>query len=806
MKRICFGTYAKILLLCTSDGIMKIDLVGAILRSVGSCQMTSNAVNGLLDCRTGLPNGKGKNSLGNVIANAGTADIGEVSDYFSEEVVKRFIDPNRRRLLYCAIRTLIIEDDTIYEDTVVDLVNGTTKKALRTQSRLVLSHFLAGVFLYTVTVNNKVGVDTIPSITDEYVTSFAKESETIGFMPPRPSKTTLAGNKALFDEYLNRLQDFYGTVKTLLFQDTLMDFYDMYLPNDIALPSNVWFNIENETKHKFNRRLFMSSTTVLSAIGVTDLIHISNFLILKGTGGLGKSMMIRHLLLDAIKSFPSLSLVPIFVPLKEYRSFGGSLSEYIYSILKDRCESISEETYVNALKDGSFILLLDGIDEIDRNHSERFEKELNTFADKYPNNYYIMSSRPFHTFVSFARFITVELCPFTKEQALALIDKLDYEPEQPEVKAKFRTLLDSSLFYTHRSFVEIPLLLTIMLMTFKYFAEVPSKMHLFYRQAFLVLFRMHDSSKGAYTREFRSGLDVDAFSNLFSEICFRSYCDDKYEFMHTEFVLYFQASVQSAKLDIRITADDFLHDLCTCLCIMYDEGSKYHFVHRSFQEYFAALFMSRQSEDFLRKLGGFYEGRARSRLDQHIYGFQDDSTFSMLYDIMPDKVEAYVFVPFLEALIDECNNGDGYWTFLEKLYPHITYEINTSNSGTDMDSNSFIFGFIYDLTDIMYGEGYGTSDIPYDDMFVTALELPEAGWVESHEYSGDVWPIDGGVGWRLEIDVKQLRRLGRMHSDILELLDDDLFIYKTQYFYARHLLDELKAKHKSRQNDLLDLL
>jgi hypothetical protein len=345
-----------------------------------------------------------------------------------------------------------------------------------------------------------------------------------------------------------------------------------------------------------------------------------------------------------------------------------------------------------------------------------------------------------------------------------------------------------------------------MLMTFKYFAEVPSKMHLFYREAFLVLFRWHDATKEAYTREFRSGLDVDAFSNLFAEVCFRSYRDEKYEFMHTEFSTYFDASVKSAKLDICITADDFLYDLCTCLCIMYDEGGKYHFVHRSFQEYFAALFMSRQSEEFLRRLVSFYENRVGKRRRNFNINYQGDTTFSMLYDIMQDKVEAFIIVPFLERLIEKCDAGDGYWTFLETLYPTITYEVNTADSHSDMDSNSFIFGFIYNLTDIMYGEGYGTGDLPYHESLVTAVELPEEGWVYSRDYEGDFWPIDEGIGWKLEMDVRQVRRLSGMYGDILSSLDDDDFIYKQQYLYARQLLNELKTKHQTRQDDLLDLL
>ena len=34
--------------------------------------------------------------------------------------------------------------------------------------------------------------------------------------------------------------------------------------------------------------------------------------------------------------------------------------------------------------------------------------------------------------------------------------------------------------------------------------------------------------------------------------------------------------------------DNFLFDVCHSACLMYEEGQNYHFLHRSFQEYFFA--------------------------------------------------------------------------------------------------------------------------------------------------------------------------------------------------------------------------
>jgi hypothetical protein len=59
-----------------------------------------------------------------------------------------------------------------------------------------------------------------------------------------------------------------------------------------------------------------------------------------------------------------------------------------------------------------------------------------------------------------------------------------------------------------------------MLLTFEQFAEVPLKMHVFYREAFEVLAKRHDASKGAYKRALKTGLSVDALQTTLPNCAF----------------------------------------------------------------------------------------------------------------------------------------------------------------------------------------------------------------------------------------------------------------------------------------------
>ena len=94
-----------------------------------------------------------------------------------------------------------------------------------------------------------------------------------------------------------------------------------------------------------------------------------------------------------------------------------------------------------------------------------------------------------------------------------------------------------------------------------------------------------------------------------------------------------------------VTPRDFLLDLTDNLCIMYHEGEKYYFIHRSFQEYFAAVHFASGYDAKLQKVGNFFE-----KMQHRSY---TDRTFEMLYDMIPEKVERYIFFPYLKNLIEK---------------------------------------------------------------------------------------------------------------------------------------------------------
>ena len=598
-----------------------------------------------------------------------------------------------------------------------------------------------------------------------------------------------------YRSYLNNTYEKYNKMKTLLYNDAPVEFYNFYICNNIT--QKIYTK-----KNNYHTKIIENSTA--------QLLHAcSNFILISGTGGLGKSMMMRHLLLDSIKHFDTFGKIPVFIPLKDYGDSYDGLLDYIFEKFEGLGGAKTLDSLSKLLSRGSCLLLFDGLDEIKSDCRKKFEHDLDFFADKYTDNMFVISSRPAGTFISLHRFTVLDLCPFTKEQALSLIEKLDFRPDEPAIKANFRNELDNTLFRTHMEFTENPLLLTIRLMTYEQFAEVPSKMHIFYREAYITLSQKHDASKGAYKRVLKTGLTADRFADFFAEFCARSYRDEKFEFTDILFDQYFNSLHERMKEPHRVTASDFRDDLVENMCLMFYENGKYHFTHRSFQEYFCALYFSKQKDKTLKAIGDFFENKNRRHYS--------DKAFNMLYDMIPEKIEEYIFSPFLQSLFKMCDIKGGYWTFLEELYPILYYESGETNVWIENEPNSFIYNSIIKIQDIAATLDF--DELPQDDRYLTEefvcldsdyessdyepnslISMDEVPWEYKQEFEDPEI-----VGSLYEIDIASILENPQEHEDTIHLLESDDFPIKAEFLAVRAYMQELIDKEQTIGDDLFDL-
>lgn len=834
---LCFGTYASILKCCCPDDVINRALVSAIVASIdpdnryGDKNDNTSAFR-LLTCQANFPHLQYDPSIGAmrsqdgalscVVALARSKSTADVAEEF--DPVLNMMDADMKKAAVGALFDLIRNDASLEanrRETFAQCM-GTTAAEIVTADKVNLRFFLAGLFLYTVLTNENTTpaakscvaeireggfIDQyrdfeIEFISDDDAQAQIGETAPLSSAPVAATVTTEASETAdtvatesCITDYLAALKDKYNTIKTLLYYEEPHPFYDFYVCNTVVKRTPT----TDTTGYPFRFKEIENATPAV--IGEMD-----QYPILAAYGGMGKSMMMRHFLLTAVNEYQENGKIPVFIQLKDYQG-GSSPDDLLYHIYNASLGVQSEmllEQFIDLLNAGRILVLLDGLDELGSAYQADFETALDRFIDSYPGNQYVMSSRPFTDFISYGRFTIWHLSSFSNEQALELIDKLEFRPDDPTVKEKFVQALNDRLFETHHDFVSNPLLLTIMLMTFGQIAEVSPRMHIFYRDAYAVLSQKHDASKGAFKRQLKTGLSSEQFADYFAEFCARSYTDEKYEMTEDEAKKYFYDLNERRKHpEMTATATDFLYDLCANMCLMFMESGKYHFTHRSFQEYFCALFFSKQKDKNLQRIGDFFE---KKRI--HFFATQ---TFEMLYDMIPEKVEEYIFMPYLDSLIDACEKGDDYWTYLEQMYPRVYYSVENGVTSIDsLDSRSFIGSFISQHIDTSWNHAY-IAEVPrYEQFLENQLVLLDDGdMVDIDELEQDYIDEHGLpeiVAYSYMFDIQTIRANPDSFKDLIEIIFRDDFPPMEEYQAFMKYRAELHERFDDEPENLFDYL
>jgi len=622
-----------------------------------------------------------------------------------------------------------------------------------------------------------------------------------------------------FKAYLDAGSSYYSTKKTLLYAEKPHPFYELYVCNDIKY-----------RKFRFTGTRDPKTEKTISNATIATLEAESKYIIIEGIGGIGKSMMLTHLFLSAEKDAELTGITPFLLSLKDYKDSTNGIVDFIWKSAKEFDSKLLQKDIIAALQTKNLVLLLDGLDEIQSSVREAFDTDLEAFIKSYPGNMIIITSRPVNTFVAYSKFSVFDIQELTKKQALELINKLDFW--DITAKTNFMQALDRNLYCSHYQFASNPLLLTIMLMTYSSFGEVPAKMHVFYSKAYETMARLHDASKGSFKRPLHTKMTPEEFAKLFAEFCARTYRDEILEFDLRTFSSYMSKVLKGTYAESKgVLPRDFLLDLTDNLCIMYREGEKYYFIHRSFQEYFAAVHFAAGYDAKLIKVGNFFE-----KMQHRSYS---DRTFDMLYDMIPEKIERFIFLPFLENLILECNkNGEdeAYWEFLENQYPALYYTEGETGDSYYNDPQSFLYERIVnamsleaasDLDD--YGWPAQIYDLPtinwyyvprlivesdyevsyLDPDALSEEQLDDTTLVSSDEISYKYTEIFGepdSQGITIEVEIYELRKNPKKYEMMRKAMEHAEFPLMREYQNVVKYYEELKTRtnKEDETDDLFD--
>ena len=383
----------------------------------------------------------------------------------------------------------------------------------------------------------------------------------------------------LYSEYKNSL-----TIKNLLHPFEPVELKKIYQPLFLTQEFNFW---EVYTSSRVTKRI--------STENIKNLFEKNSCITITGAAGSGKSTLVKYLF---VKSIEEEYKIPIKVELRYLNDYEGDLQSFITEkIIKYTAIARKDRIIERYLEKGMFVIFLDGYDEVIREKKEGIARDINGIAKRYPYNNYLLTSRLFANIDMLEGFLNYSVCDLTSEE-IPLFIKKQFSEETQEIADKIiETIKEEKNFETYKSFLVNPLLLTMFILTFKMDPEIPQKRSDYYYQVFYALYSMHDEkSKMNYVRVRKSGLIKENFIDILNRFSYRSFFYNKLVFS----VEYFESQMDQIKKelkDLKFRNEDLMDDLLVGIGILTKAGRDITFPHRSLQEYFAALFVTRLTDN-----------------------------------------------------------------------------------------------------------------------------------------------------------------------------------------------------------------
>jgi hypothetical protein len=462
----------------------------------------------------------------------------------------------------------------------------------------------------------------------------------------------------IFEDFAPYMEDTYNrnrNVRILCKKDSDVDLYDVYVHSS-----------------------FVSSDKTISDHELIEHFIDGKNIIVNGNGGAGKTFFMRHLWLTIFAN-PG-ATTPIFIELRQLSDLSKlDLKAFIRRTISNHRE-LNDDLFDYFCAQGRFSFLLDGFDEVAQEHREELQRQILLLASMYNKCSFAVSSRFEKRFAGWQNFDIFESAPFNLGQVRALITKVPFDADS---KVVFLKKLTAEFFGQNKSFLSNPLLSIMMMMTFRENMDIPRRMSIFYDQAFNTLFQWHDATK-AYSRP--KTLDIEDFQKSFGVFCLLSYYKEVFEFTKSEIMEYI--SMSSKFCSFPQSPDDILEDYEESVNLIKQDGLKYTFIHRSFQEYFASYALVRIVPDKFFDFIGEISKRT------------SDNIVPMCFEMNPRLVVQHYIEPEIKRLDEKkffsVKRLEGFY-FLNRTEAEYHYMISYRNDVKSKREKSVIVGIAMNM-------------------------------------------------------------------------------------------------------------
>lgn len=353
------------------------------------------------------------------------------------------------------------------------------------------------------------------------------------------------------------------------------------------------------------------------SLSLVQMISRSDSAVILGDPGSGKTTLAKYLVLAAIDKLPPAApilrnLIPMRTPLRSYAEFrqrtplGANILDFLKALARAdlQLDVVPDGFFEYYLGRGEALLIFDGLDEIfDAHLREQVRNDIVMFTQvSFPGNRVITTSRKNgyeETGFNPIEFTHFEIEPFDHGQISEYIEKW-YRMEEPDRKKREVEIadLDRARKNLPNDLLRNPLLLSLIVILFRSGCSLPESKLEIYRSCVGTLTEKWDAAG--------KRLDLPDKFNLVK--------DKKNAFARLAYWMYRQLS-KNAPNQKHIKYDDILGELTRYLCEREFKGRETdaqqaaecfldyaarrsifvedRFSHKTFHEYFAALYLYR---------------------------------------------------------------------------------------------------------------------------------------------------------------------------------------------------------------------
>ena len=351
--------------------------------------------------------------------------------------------------------------------------------------------------------------------------------------------------------------------------------------------------LEDYNLEEFDR--FCLGKIIQQRVSGLDAVKRYHKLMILGKPGVGKTTFLKYLAIQCNRGEFAETKVPFFIPLKKFAETRNQpdLKVYIIQCLKGCHVQDTEEKVEQILQAGRGLILLDGLDEVREEDSERVIRNIEDFYKSFGDNQFAVTCRIAAREYTFDQFTEVEVADFDESQIETFVTSWFEIKELPDYPAQFMEQIKDNP--TIQELANNPLLLTLLCLEFEDSGSFPSDRADLYARATNTLLRKWDDKRRIYREQVYKELNVKRKEGLLSQVAFKTFERKEYFFKQRKVEGYIgeyicnlpNAPQEQTALDIDshavLKSIEGQHGL-----LVERARGIYSFSHLTFQEYFTA--------------------------------------------------------------------------------------------------------------------------------------------------------------------------------------------------------------------------